>query len=41
MSEKGKYDSNTGDILDFPSLRTITFEECAMSGCHIAVFESM
>ena len=32
---------NENDVLDLPSLETVTFGEYSFRFCHVAVFESM
>ena len=45
MKEWMKYDlnenENENDVLDLPSLETVTFGTCSFTYCHLAVFESM
>ena len=32
---------NENDVLDLPSLETVTFGVCSFRYCHVAVFDSM
>ena len=32
---------NENDVVDLPSLKTVTFGGCSFEDCHVAVFESM
>ena len=46
MSEKNEWmkcdlNENENNVLDLPSLETVTFGLCSFSYCHVAVFESM
>ena len=43
MKECMKYDlnENENDVLDLPSLETVSFGNSSFTDCHIAVFESM
>ena len=39
--KKCDLNENENDILDLPSLETVSIGERSFSNCHIAVFESM
>ena len=39
--KKCDLNENENDVLDLPSLETVTFEEVSFTDCHVAVFESM
>ena len=43
MKERKKCDlnENENDVLDLPSLETVTFGNSSFDHCHVAVFESM
>ena len=39
--KKCDLNENENDVLDLPSLETVTFGEDSFTDCHVAVFESM
>ena len=39
--KKCDLNENENDVLDLPSLETVSFGECSFGLCHLAVFESM
>ena len=41
MSEIENEIGNENDVLDFPSLEIVSFEERSFQKCHLAVFDSM